>query len=133
MKIQPTIFIFFCLFVLIFHRQVNANLVDELIEAQERNEKARLEEIASDRTTLMKNCKLPLANQPQLIEDVANYFEVNPRTVRVISTEVWGDKNKYCRAHIFHDKGTCFVSLKFDKYGSLTSSTQQIKNGQCKF
>jgi hypothetical protein len=133
MKTPPITLVFFCLFVLIFHRQVNANLVDELIEAQERSEKARLEEIASDIKTLMKNCKLPLANQQQLIEDVANYFEVNPRTVRVISTEVRGDKYKYCRAHIFHGKGTCFVSLEFDKYGFLTSSTQQIRSGQCKF
>jgi len=126
--------IFFCLLILIFHRQVNANLVDELLAAQERNEKALLEEKAFSRKALIKNCKLPFANQRQLIEDVANYAKVDTTTVRVIFAEIrGGDKHQYCRAHVYHGKGTCFVGVNFDKNGFLTSSIQQLRNGQCEF
>jgi len=138
MYIRPSTLLFLCFFTLIFYRLAHANLVDELLLIQERNEKINektmLEKRISDRRVLLNNCKLPFANQKQLIEDVANFANVDPMSVRVISAELRGvDQYQYCRAHVYHGKGTCFIGVNFDKNGFLTSSIQQLRNGQCNF
>jgi hypothetical protein len=131
MKIATVPLSLFCL--LFFSSFAHANLVDELLATQERSEKLRIEKLTADKVALIKNCKLPFINQNQLIEDVAEFARVHPYSVKVISAEVWGVQNSYCRVHIYHGKGTCHVGVDFDKYGFLTSSLHKLRSGSCVF